>query len=233
MISREDLRRALDDEIVGVNQQIKAVLDSTDFAVRAQFRKHFQDEENVVIQSLATAETMVGVLTAWLPDNDIDRIQVARVLNTTLILQLSSFKLFMFGQSVASGALFRQVIEGVSLAFLFSVKALPFLTSYEADKYSGKNAVTDLKKHAAAARVNPAALDVIMAAYRFHHRFAHLSKLTVAATANFSKGGTPELGAHFDNAKLSEYGKEARNRARLAQLMPNAVAGVLRNLATW
>jgi hypothetical protein len=138
-----------------------------------------------------------------------------------------------FGQTVASGALFRQVIEGVSLAFLFSVKSLPFLARYEANLYTGKDAVRDLKRHAGAACVNPDALTSIGYAYEFHHRFAHLSKLTIAASANFSKGGIPHFGAQFDAAKLPQYKKEARNRAKFANVLPSAVAGVCRNLARW
>jgi hypothetical protein len=233
MDDKADLVKALNGDVLGMTRDISAVLESTDFGVRAEFRNHFQREEKAICGATATAASMLSLFTAWLRHDDIDRIRVVGMLNTALILQLSSFKLFMFGQTVASGALFRQVIEGVSLAFLFSVKSLPFLGRYEANKYTGKDAVRDLKRHAEIARVNSRALTAIGQAYEFNHRFAHLSKLTVAASANFSKGGIPYFGAQFDAAKLPEYTKEARNRARFAHVLPNAVAGVCGNLAKW
>jgi hypothetical protein len=233
MVDKAGLKKALDNDVLGMTRDINAVLESTDFGVRAEFRKHFQREEKAISVATATAGSMLSLFTAWLRDNDFDRIRVVGMLNTALILQLSSFKLFMFGQTVASGALFRQVIEGVSLAFLFSVKSLPFLTRYEANTYTGKDAVRDLRRNAGVACVNPHALTAIGQAYEFNHGFAHLSKLTVAASANFSMGGIPHFGAQFDAAKLPQYTKEARNRARFAHVLPNAVAGVCGNLAKW
>lgn len=233
MVDKADLVKAFDNDVLGMTRDINAVLEITDFGVRAEFRKHFQKEQKVIGGATATAASMLSVFTVWLRDDDIDRIRVVGMLKTSLILQLSSFKLFMFGQTVASGALFRQVIEGVSLAFLFSVKNLPFLTRYEANTYTGKDAVRDLRRHAGVARVNPRALTAIGQAYEFNHRFAHLSKLTIAASTNFSKGGIPHFGAQFDTAKLPEYTKEARNRARFAHVLPGAVARVCGNLAKW
>jgi hypothetical protein len=233
MVDKTDLKKALENDVLAMTRDINAVLESTDFGVRAEFRKHFQKEEKVISAATATAASMLSVFTAWLRDDDIDRIRVVGMLNTSLILQLSSFKLFMFGQTVASGALFRQVIEGVSLAFLFSVRSLPFLSRYEANTYTGKDAVRDLRRHAGVARVNPGALTTIGQAYEFNHRFAHLSKLTIAASANFSMGGIPHFGGQFDAAKLPEYAKEARNRAKFAYVLPNAVTGVCGNLAKW
>ena len=87
---------------------------------------------------------MLSLFTFWLRDDDIDRIRVVGTL-TALNLQLSSFKLFMLGHTVASGSLFCQVLEGVSLAFLFSVQELPFLHRFQADQSSARHAVRDLR----------------------------------------------------------------------------------------
>jgi hypothetical protein len=233
MVDKADLKNALDNNVLVATRDMNALLESTDFGVRAEFRKHFQGEQNAISVATATAASMLSLFTAWLREDDIDRIRVVGMLNTALILQLSSFKLFMFGQTVASGTLFRQVIEGVSLAFLFSVKSLPYLSRYEANTYTGKDAVKDLRRHARIAHVNPGALAAIKQAYEFNHGFAHLSKLTVAASANFSMGGMPHFGAQFDAAKLPEYTREVRNRARFAHVLPNAVTGVCANLAQW
>lgn len=233
MAIRDDVRSAVYAEVDGMLQQVRAVLDSTDVGPRAEFRRRFRMEEDFVARATATAFAMLSVFTFWLRDDDIDRIRVVGMLNTALNLQLSSFKLFMSGHTVASGSLFRQVIEGVSLAFLFSVRQLPFLQRFQTDQYSARHAVRDLGRHATDARLQPRAMETIDAAYHFYHRFAHLSKLTIAASANFSKGGIAQLGASFDSEKLPEYRKEARNRVSFARVLPNAVLGVCGNLSLW
>lgn len=117
MAIRDDVRTAMDGEVEGMLTKVRVVLDSTDVGPRAEFRRHFRAEEDFIGHATATALAMLSVFLFRLQNDDIDRIRVAGMLNTTLNLQLSSFKLFMSGQTVASGSLFRQVIEGVSLAF--------------------------------------------------------------------------------------------------------------------
>lgn len=134
---------------------------------------------------------------------------------------------------MASGALFRQVLEGVSLASLCSAKSLTVLDRFLDDKYSPNKAVTDLVKHAEKVRVNRAALQTLASQYNFYHKYAHLSRLTIAAGANFSRGGLPNVGAYFDPGKLAEYGKEARGRLSFAKALPNFVKGVARNVSVW
>jgi len=49
----------------------------------------------------------------------------------------------------------------------------------------------------------------------------HLTRLTIAAGANFSLRGLPNVGAHFDPGKLAEYRKEVRSSISFANVLPN------------
>ena len=46
MVERADIAKALDKDVVGMTRDLNAVLESTDFGVRAKFRKHFQTGES-------------------------------------------------------------------------------------------------------------------------------------------------------------------------------------------
>lgn len=208
-------------------------LGSTDDDARTAF-------DHVFGSALPTfADATTEALEIWskfrdeIDDTDARRIAVTAIAFTVINQNIASYKLFMSGYIVASGALFRQVIEGVSLASLCSAKSLKVLDQFLDNKYSPSKAITDIVKHAKKAHVNRAALKTLSSQYNFYHKYAHLSWLTIAAGANFSLGGLPNVGAHFDPGKLAEYRKEVRNRVNFAKVLPNFVKGVARNVATW
>jgi hypothetical protein len=168
-----------------------------------------------------------------LPESEHKRLKVTSLLLTAVNFQLTSFKLFMSGYTVASGALFRQAIEGVSLAVLCSVRGMPYLDRFEQNRYSASNAVTDLARLHNKAGISSVSVNALSSSYHFYHNYAHLTKLTVAAFANFSRGGVPEFGAFFDEKKIREYRKEVSNRQNFARVLPNVAKGVCKSLAQW
>jgi hypothetical protein len=193
-------------------------LRSKDDEARAAFDKEFGDQLPVFADATVTA------LDVWATFRD-------TIQDTNQ--NISSYKLFISGYTVASGALFRQVLEGVSLAFLCSAQSLTVLDRFLENKYSPNKAVADLAKHAKKVHVNRAAFQTLVDQYDFYHKYAHLTRLTIAAGANLSLGGLPNVGAHFDPGKLVEYGKEVRSRVSFAKTLPNFVRGVAHNVATW
>jgi hypothetical protein len=233
MVTRREVSKALADDHFGYRQAVSFALGSKDLEARFAFGKHFHAAEAAASDAIAVALTMLSLFWLKIEDNEKDRLRVLGVTFTALNLQLSSLKLFMSGHTVAAGSLFRQVIEGVSLGFLFSVRSLDFLARFEAGQYTANSAVWDLVRHARDVHFRKAAIKTLLDAYRFYHTYAHLSKLTIAATANFSLGGAPHLGSLYDQDKLPEYAKEVRGRVSFARVMPNAVYGICRNLATW
>ena len=185
------------------------------------------------------AESTTTALDLWsqfretLGEDDERRLTVAAVAFTAINQNISSYKLFMYGYTVASGSLFRQVLEGVSLAFLCSAKSLTVLDRFIENKYSTKNAVAELAKHAQKVHVSSVAMQTLTRAYEFYHKYAHLTRLTIAAGDNFSLAGAPNVGAYFDPAKLPEYRKEVKGRLSFAKVLPNIITGVARNVAAW
>ncbi len=98
------------------------------------------------------------------------------------------------------------------------------------NRYSPNDAVSALVKHWKVVQVNAAAVRQMQFAYNFYHKYVRLSKLTIAAGANFSQGGVPHIGAYFDPAKLREYQKEVKARVSLARVMPDIVTRIARNV---
>jgi hypothetical protein len=233
MVTRAEIFRVLADERDALTREVHTSLTSRGGVARAEFLTHFRDAETEVARHVGLALTMLGVFEHRVDAQDRDRLNVMAIAFTSLNLQVTSFKLFMSGHTVASGSLFRQVIEGVSLGFLCSVRRLGFLARFDAGKYSGKDAVKDLKRRAREIHVRESSMNVLSDSYRFYHAYAHLTKLTIAASLDFSGGPNMRVGALFDARKLPEYRKEVRSRVKFARVMPNAVRGICRNLASW
>ena len=220
-------------EIAQLREIVLHNLQSTDDGARAAFAAEFGGELPTFADSMTSTLDLWSQFRETVEDTDERRVAVAAVAFTAINQNIASYKLFMSGYTVASGGLFRQVLEGVSLAFLCSAKPLNVVDRFIGNRYSTKDAVADLARHAQKAHVNRAALRTLLGAYEFYHKYAHLTKLTIAAGANFSLGGAPNVGAYFDPGKLMEYRKEVRGRLSFARILPNVMTGVARNVASW
>ncbi len=100
---------------------------------------------------------------------DTHHIAVSAISFTAINLNISSYKLYMCGHTVTSRSSFRQVLEGISLAFFCSAKDPPVPDRCIANQCSIKNAVTDLKQNADWARVNRRALQTVIDQHHSYH----------------------------------------------------------------
>jgi hypothetical protein len=202
------------------------------------------DPTNAFVQNFGGDYTHFAVPTgaaidAWetwrekIDDNDQNKVMVAAIAFTVINQNILSFKLFMSGYTVGAGALFRQVLEGMALAYLCSSKELNVLEQFINDKYSTNKAVGQLTRNAEKIHVRRQALQSLNKAYEFYHKYAHPSKLAMAAGANFDNGGVPNIGPFFDPEKLKEYAKEVKGRISFAKTLPGTIAGLERNLSEW
>jgi hypothetical protein len=207
-------------------------LRSRDTEARAAFIREFGDAERQFEQATTVALSIWSEFFDDLDGSDDGKGVVAAVAFTAINHNISSFKLFMSGYTVASGSLFRQVLEGISVALLCSVKTLTVRERFMKDIYSTNYAVNDLVKHSRVVHVNADAVKTLQVAHKFYHKYAHLSKLTIAAGANFSLGGVPNVGAYFDPAKVREYRKEVKSRVSLARVLPNIMTLVAKNASS-
>ena len=221
------------DDHPAIRRLVAEELRSADAGSKAAFLAEFGDSESEFAEAMGVALDKWTTFFDSLSDHDKRAIAVSAITFTAINHNISSFKLFMAGYTVASGSLFRQVIEGVSLALLCSAKSLTVLDRFMMDRYSVSNAVNDLVRQFKTVHVKSEAVQTTEKAYKFYHKYAHLSKLTIAAGANFAHGGVPNVGAHFDSAKLSEYRKEVKGRLSLARVLPNIVERITLNVRDW
>lgn len=232
-VSSLDIGRAAEDEVIEFRKLANDILESRDTEARQLFLKEFRSEAESVANATGTAVAMISVFLYRLPESDCHRVKVMALLLAAFNLQLMSFKLFMSGYTVASGGLLRQAIEGLSLAVVCSAKGATCVQKFDKGKYGAKDAVRDLVKLSKKAHVNAKSARTISDQYHFYHGYAHLTKLTIAATANISRGGTPQLGSFFDPHKLPQYRREVRSRVSFARLLANVTKGVCKSLALW
>jgi predicted metal-dependent hydrolase len=207
-------------------------LTSDDPEVRGEFLKLFDAEAKVFADAMAHA--FIGWRTF---DNEVKgderRAHVSALIHAAITLHILSLKLFLSGHIVAAGNLFRQVIESIALALLYSGKSLDVLACFMEDKYSGNVAVRDVQRHAEKLSLKGDALEVLRNSQKFYDKYSHITKMTIAIGMSFEQQGGLYVGASFDRGKIDAYVKEVEGRTSLAKVFPNFVAGVTANVAKW
>jgi hypothetical protein len=163
---------------------------------------------------------------------DEHRAHVSALVYTAITLHIQSLKLFLSGQTVASGNLFRQVIETIALALLCSGKDLDVLKRFMENQYSSTVAVRDVLRQHERLSLKGDALEALKISQEFYHKYSHITKMTIAIGMSFSEKGL-YVGASFDNGKIDAYTKEVKGRVSLAAVFPNFVDGVVANVAKW
>lgn len=151
---------------------------------------------------------------------------------SAITLHIQSMKLFLSGCPVAAGNLSRQVVETIALALLCSVKNLPVAQKFLADQYSARDAVRDIRLHQEELDLSPEALECLEKCQRFYHLYSHPTKMTVASYMSYSDEGL-YIGAAFDEGKLAFYEKEIERRVQLADIFPELLGKVRKQLQAW
>ncbi len=137
-------------------------------------------------------------------------------------------KLLVSGHIVASGNLFRQVIETISLTLLCSNKSTGVLLKFLDDKYSSTKAVGQVARDWKKLSLNKDAANALKEGRKFYDLYSHPTKLTIAAFLNFSNV-IHYVGASFDEEKTQEYEKEFSGRCSLGSQFENFIAAVIQN----
>lgn len=204
---------------------------SDDADTRAKYVARFQAKAEMF--SAFMGEAFLG----WRSiDNNVGKNEelaiVSALVYAAITLQIQSMKLFLSGNTVAAGNVFRQVLESIALALLCSTKRLNVLRLFIDDQYSTNNAVRDVVRHAQKLGLNKDALEVLKKVQAFYSMYSHPTKLTIASSMAMS-GKELYVGASFDEEKLFAYRKEIEGRLGLAKTFPNFILAVKLNLAKW
>jgi len=211
--------------------QIFAEITRESREVRQEYVRSFFEEAKQF------ANVMGDVMSEWLSAYESPRLDAAKkkvlaLAYAAISLHVSSMKLFLAGQQVASGNVMRQALEAIAVTFLCSEKDLGVLDRFDSDEYSTKNAIRDLRTHCRRVRVKKSALGALEHAQKFYSTFSHPSKLTLGTLESFAGEGI-YVGAAYDPGKLKYYRSEIANRIRLAKVFPSFLQVVLRNLNAW
>ena len=207
-------------------------LTSDDSEVRSDYLKLFEADAKTFADAMAQAFMKWRTFDNEVKGNE-KRAHVSALVYTAITLHILSLKLFLSGQTVAAGNLFRQVIESIALALLCSGKDLDVLKRFMEDKYSSTAAVRDVLRHDKKLSLKGDALEALKNSQEFYHKYSHVTKMTIATGMSFSEKGGLYVGASYDKGKVEAYTKEVKGRLSLAKVFPNFIDGVAANVAKW
>ena len=211
--------------------KVFAEIVSVDSDVHEKFLEKFKSQAGDFSDALARAVLAWRDLDAKVHENK-KLAYVSALVFTALTLQIQSMKLFLSGQPVASGNLFRQVVESIALALVCSGKDLNILDRFIEDKYSTAKAIHDVLRNSKKLGLLEDAVKELKEARVFYHNYSHPTKLTIASLISFSEEGL-YFAASYDDRKIDQYNKEVNARVRLAKVLINFVEAVKANAGKW
>jgi hypothetical protein len=195
-----------------------------DADIRKEFWERYESQIAEFTESLGTAYVNLKQLESHI-QGDQERGVVCALVYSTLMLNLLSMKLFLSGNIVAAGALFRQVLESLALSLLCSKKDLGVRSLFANDRYSTSGAVIHMTRKHKQLKLNAEAVGIVRTAQDFYHKYSHVSRFTIASAFSLSEPGL-YVGAAFDKGKVDSYDRELQGRLSLARVLPEFVTVV-------
>jgi len=157
---------------------------------------------------------------------------ISGILYLAITLNISSMKLFISGNPIASGNIHRQVLQFIALSYLFSDKSLDTLELFMKHKYSANKAIKDVIRHQSKLHLTKYSLDILSNSYRFYQHYNQITSNTIASFVSISDKAI-FLSPYFDESKILEYKKEIEMRVSLASIFSNIVESVISNVSSW
>lgn len=165
-------------------------------------------------------------------EGDKEKAAISGILYLAITLNITSMKLFISGNPIASGNIHRQVLESIALSYLFSDKSLDTLDLFLKQKYSAHEAIKDIIRHQSKLKLNKKSLDILSNSYRFYEHYYNITSNTIASFVSIADKAI-HLSPEFDETKISEYKKEIDMRVSLASIFINIAEGVISNVSKW
>jgi hypothetical protein len=188
-----------------------------DAAIRKEFFGRYESQ----ISEFTTAYVNLKQLESHIDGNE-ERGVVCVLVYSTLMLNLLSMKLFLSGNIVAAGALFRQVLECLALSLLCSKKDLGVRSLFVNDRYSTSGAVIHMTRKYKQLKLDAEAVKIVRSSQDFYHKYSHISRFTIASAFSLSESGL-YVGSAFDKGKIDSYDRELQGRLSLAKVLPSFV----------
>ena len=165
-------------------------------------------------------------------DGDRKKAAISAILYLAITLNISSMKLFISGNPIASGNIHRQVLESIALAFLFSDRTLDTLELFMKQKYPANKAIKDVIRHQSKLHLTKYSLDILSNSYRFYQHYNQITSNTIASFVSISDKAI-YLAPYFDESKILEYKKEIEMRVSLASIFDNIIESLINNVSNW
>lgn len=204
---------------------------SDDAEVRAKFLEKFESQADEFSELMAKAVIAWRELDAKVGDNK-KLPYVSALVYTALTLHIQSMKLFLSGQPVAAGNVFRQVVECVALGLICSGKELNVLDRFIEDKYSTNDAIRGVLANWEKLGLLEDGVKALGEAQHFYHKYSHPTKMTIASVTSLTEEGV-YVGASYNEGKVEAYIKEVEGRVGLAKVLVSFVEATKANLGKW
>ena len=163
---------------------------------------------------------------------DREKAAISAMLYLAMTLNISSMKLFITGNQIASKNIHRQVLESIALAFLFSDRSIDTLELFMKQKYPANKAIKDVIRHQSKLHLTKYSLDILSNSYRFYRHYSHITSNTIASFVSVADKAI-YVRSHFDENKISEYKIEINMRVSLASIFDNIIESVINNVLNW
>lgn len=163
---------------------------------------------------------------------DKEKAAISGILYLAITLNISSMKLFIAGNAIASGNIHRQVLESIALAFLLSDRSLDTLDLFMQQKYPANDAIKDVIRHQSKLDLSDHSLAVLTTSYRFYHHYGNITANTIASFVSIADKSV-YLRPQFDENKMSAYKEEIEMRVRLASIFSDIIDRVTHNVSQW
>lgn len=215
------------------NDEIRAIILSTNEDVRNHFLQYFSVEVNNLVSTLRGVYDRMQEMPARVR-HDRRSAWSDEFLFTAFNSLLTSFHLLISGFSVPSGNLMRHYGEAVAMALLLSHRQIDTFDLIDKDpqKFSVHKAL-DLvrrKRNARLLGINGPGWRKFEELTSFYDQYSHPSVFAVSSGHSFSSPGYRQIGGEFDTAKLDAYRKEINLRISAGQRLYETVEVVEKHL---
>jgi len=197
-------------------------------SVKNEFEIQFKEELKDFIKTMSIAYNEWKIFDELVKDED--NAHISSLIYGAINMHCTSMHLFISGYPIASGNMFRQVLESVAMAFLCSKKNLGYLKRYKNNKYSTSKAIRDVIKKHKVLNLSHDALQTLRYSREFYDNFSHPTLLSVSMHVSMTNPGELYFGGAYDIAKLPQYKKEINSRVGLAAIFDNFIYGIKRNI---
>lgn len=215
------------------NEDIRAIILSTNEDTRRQFVQHFSSEIDDFIVNLTRVYHRMQQMVARVP-HDSRSAWADEFLFTAFNTLLTSFHLLISGLNAPSGNLMRHYGEAVAMALLLSHRQIATFTliDKEPEQFPVHKALDVVKR-----KRNTTLLGIDGPGWKkfdklmsFYNQYSHPSALAVSSGHSFSSPGFRQIGGDFDKKKLDGYRKEINLRISASHRLYDTVEVVENHL---